>query len=79
MDNFTLQSPYFHLVVFMFYFIQNINASHTFKSINNAFSFKMVFPIYSLMLVDLIQYKGTVGLFNHCRFASNSLNYSYFQ
>ena len=35
MENFTLKGIYFYLVVFFFkfYFIQNINVSHTFKSI----------------------------------------------
>ena len=38
-----------------------------------------VFPIFSLMMpVNLIQYRGTVGMFNNRRFASSSLNYSYF-
>ena len=37
-----------------------------------------VFPISSLtMPVNLIQYRGTVGMFNNGRFSSNSLNYSY--
>ena len=27
----------FSIIVFMFYFIQNINVSHTFKSIRNAY------------------------------------------
>ena len=37
-----------------------------------------VFPISSLMmLVNLSQYRGIVGMFNHC-FARSSLNYSYF-
>ena len=36
-------------------------------------------PISSLMmLVNLIQYTGTVGMFNNRHFASSSLNYSYF-
>ena len=38
-----------------------------------------VFPIFSLMMpVNLIQYRGRVGMFNNRRFASSSLNYSYF-
>ena len=38
-----------------------------------------VFPIFSLtMPVHLIQYRGTVGMFNNRRFSSSSLNYSYF-
>ena len=38
-----------------------------------------VFHISSLMMpVNLIQYRGTVGMFNNRRFSSNSLNYSYF-
>ena len=38
-----------------------------------------VFPSSSLMLpVNLIQYRGTVVMFNNRRFASSSLNYSYF-
>ena len=38
-----------------------------------------VFPIFSLMMpVNLIQYRRTVGMFNNRRFASSSLNYSYF-
>ena len=38
-----------------------------------------VFPISSLMMpVNLIQYRGTVGMFNNRRFSSSSLNYSYF-
>ena len=38
-----------------------------------------VFPILSLMMpVNLIQYIGTVGMFNNRRFASSSLNYSNF-
>ena len=38
-----------------------------------------VFPIFSLMIpVNLIQYRGTVEMFNNRRFSSNSLNYSYF-
>ena len=38
-----------------------------------------VFPIFSLMMpVTLIQCRGTVGMFNNRRFASSSLNYSYF-
>ena len=38
-----------------------------------------VFPISSLMMpVNLIQYKGTVEMFNNRRFLSSSLNYSYF-
>ena len=37
-----------------------------------------VFPISSLMMpINLIQYRGTVGMFNNGRFSSNSLNYSY--
>ena len=38
-----------------------------------------VFLVSSLMMpVNLIQYNGTVGIFNNCRFSSSSLNYSYF-
>ena len=38
-----------------------------------------VFPISSLLMpVNLIQYKGTVGMFNNRRFPSSSLSYSYF-
>ena len=38
-----------------------------------------VFPIFSLMMpFNLIRYRGTVGMFNNRRFASSSLNYSYF-
>ena len=38
-----------------------------------------VFPISSLIMpVNLIQYRGTVGMFNNCRFSSSSLNYSCF-
>ena len=38
-----------------------------------------VFPISSLMMpVNLIQYRGTVGMFNNRRFSSSNLNYSYF-
>ena len=38
-----------------------------------------VFPISSLMMpVNLIQYRGTVGMLNNRRFASSSSNYSYF-
>ena len=38
-----------------------------------------IFPIFSLMMpVNLIQYRGTVGMFNNRRFASSNLNYSYF-
>ena len=38
-----------------------------------------VFPIFSLMMpVNLIKYRGTVGMFNNRHFASSSLNYSYF-
>ena len=38
-----------------------------------------VFPISSLtMPVNLIKYRGTVGMFNNRRFSSSSLNYSYF-
>ena len=38
-----------------------------------------VFPTFSLMMpVNLIKYRGTVGMFNNHRFASSSLNYSYF-
>ena len=38
-----------------------------------------VFPISSLMMpVNLIQYRGTVGMLNNPRFSSSSLNYSYF-
>ena len=38
-----------------------------------------VFPISVLMIpVDLIQYRGKVGVSNNRRFASSSLNYSYF-
>ena len=38
-----------------------------------------VFPIFSLMIpVKFIQYRRTVGMFNNRRFASSSLNYSYF-
>ena len=37
------------------------------------------FLISSLIMpVNLIQYRGTVGMFNNRRFASISLNYSYF-
>ena len=36
------------------------------------------FPISSLMSVNLIQYRGTVGMFNNRHFASSSLDYSYF-
>ena len=39
----------------------------------------MVFPVSSLMmLVNPIQYRGIVGMFNNCCFASNDLNYSCF-
>ena len=31
-----------------------------------------------LMPVNLIQYRGTVGMFNNCRFPSSSLSYSHF-
>ena len=35
--------------------------------------------VFSLMMpVNLIQYRGSVGMFNNPRFASSSLNYSYF-
>ena len=38
-----------------------------------------VFPIsVSMIPVDLIQYRGKVGVSNNRRFASSSLNYSYF-
>ena len=38
-----------------------------------------VFLVSSLMMpVNLIQYNGTVWIFNNCRFSSSSLNYSYF-
>ena len=38
-----------------------------------------VFPFSSLMMaVNLIQYRGTVAMFNNRRFSSSSLNYSYF-
>ena len=38
-----------------------------------------VFHISSLMMpVNLIQYRGTVEMFNNRRFSSSSLNYSYF-
>ena len=41
--------------------------------------FMRVFLISSLMMpVNLIQCKRTVGMFNNCRIASTSLNYSYF-
>ena len=37
------------------------------------------FPISSLMmLVNLIQYRGTVGMFNNRHFSCSSLDYSYF-
>ena len=40
---------------------------------------EMVFPFSSLMMsVNLIQYRGTVGMFNNRCFASNNLNYSCF-
>ena len=36
-------------------------------------------PIFSLMMpVNLIQYRGSMGMFNNRCFASSSLNYSYF-
>ena len=39
-----------------------------------------VFPISSLIVpANLIQYSGTVGIFNNRRFASSNLNYSYFR
>ena len=39
-----------------------------------------VFPIFSLMMpVNFIRYRGTVEMFNNRRFASSSLNYSYFR
>ena len=64
----------------MFYFIQNINASHTFISIKNVYRRLMkFFPISSLMMpVNLIQDRGTVGIINNSHFAGTSLNYSYF-
>ena len=39
MENFTLQSPYFHVIssIAFFHFIQNVSVSHTFKSIKNAY------------------------------------------
>ena len=38
-----------------------------------------VFPISTLMIpVDLIEYRGKVGVSNNRCFASSSLNYSYF-
>ena len=38
-----------------------------------------LFPISSLMMpVNLIRYRGTVGMFNNRRFSSSNLNYSYF-
>ena len=38
-----------------------------------------VFPISSLMMaVNLIQYRGIVGMFNNRWFSSSSLSYSYF-
>ena len=41
--------------------------------------FMRVFAIYSLMMpVNLIQYRGTPEMVNNRRFASSSLNYSYF-
>ena len=64
----------------MFYFIQNINVSYIFKSIENACQkFKRVFSISSLMMsFNLIQYRETMGMFTNCCFATNSFNYSYF-
>ena len=64
----------------MFYFIQNINFSHTFKSIKMPIlGIYEGLPIFSLMmLVNLIPYRGTAGMFNNRRFASSSLYYSYF-
>ena len=64
----------------MFYLIQNIIARDIHSKIKFLlYTIKKIFPIYSLMmLINLIQCIGTVGMFNNCHIAGNSLNYSYF-
>ena len=62
----------------MFYSFQDINTKHSFKFNQNA-CYRIVSgsSISSLvMLVNLIQYRGKVGMFNNHRIASNKLNYS---
>ena len=85
MKNFTLKSSYFHFVLLFLcfkLFKTSVSAMHlnSLKMLSQKQRvFMRVFPISSLIMpVNLIQYRGTVGMFNNRRFSSSSLNYSYF-
>ena len=82
MENFTLKSPYSHLVLLFLCFTTfklSMSAIHFNPLKMLSQKFMRVFPISLLMMpVNLIQYRGKVGMFNNRRFANSSLNYSYF-
>ena len=82
MDNFTLQSPYSHLVVLVLRFTLFkilLPALHS-KVLKSIFiEIQEDLPISSLMmLINWIKYRGTVEVFSNGLIASNNLNYLYF-
>ena len=82
MENFTLKSPYSHLVLLFLCFTTfklSMSAMHLNPLKMALTEIHNVFPISLLMMpVKLIQYRGKVGMFSNRRFANSSLNYSYF-
>ena len=53
---------------FRFYFIQNISAKHTFKSIKNSCSTNSL-----MMPINLVQYRRPLAMFKNLHFASMTL------
>ena len=67
MDNFTSQTPHFYLIVFFCFILFKILMSgiHSNPLKMSVIEIQEGFPISSLMILpNLIQCRGTVGMFN---------------
>ena len=78
MDNFIFQSPYFHLVELILYFTLFKISLPVIHSNSLQILVIEIQESSLFLLVNLIRYRGIMGIFDNCHFGSKSLSNLYF-